>query len=96
MCNYTPRYKNLKGRSDDGLIGFNSTSHYQDFLLKPNRKVKESLVITEWPNIQRIMASLALKETTHQRTWNCGIEGEFVVQLNDLLQISGGWVKKPV
>jgi TnpA family transposase len=61
---FAPRYKDLKGRSDNGLIGFNSISHYQDFLLKPNRKVKESLVITEWPNIQRIMASLALKETT--------------------------------
>lgn len=50
--------------SENGLIGFNPASHYQDFLLKPNRKVKESLIITEWPNIQRIMASLALKETT--------------------------------
>lgn len=61
---FAPRYKNLRGRSENGLYGFNNLSHYQDYLLKPIRKIKEPLIITEWPNIQRILVSLALKATT--------------------------------
>ena len=61
---FAPRYKDLRGRSENGLYGFNNLSHYQDYLLKPIRKIKEPLIITEWPNVQKIMVSLALKATT--------------------------------
>ena len=61
---FAPRYKNLRGKSENGLYGFNKLSHYQNYLLKPIRRIKETLVISEWPNVQKIIASLALKETT--------------------------------
>ncbi len=32
--------------------------------MKPIRKIKEGLIVSEWPNIERILLSLALKTTT--------------------------------
>ncbi len=61
---FAPRYRNLRGKSENGLYGFNDPIHYENFLLKPVRKIKESLIITEWQNIQKILVSLALKVTT--------------------------------
>lgn len=61
---FAPRYKDLRGKSNNGLYGFNNLNHYQDYLLKPIRRIKEPLIITEWPNIQKILVSLSLKETT--------------------------------
>ena len=46
------------------LVGFQHPSHYGDLLIKPARKVNGELIIQEWPNIQRIMASLAQKDVT--------------------------------
>jgi len=61
---FAPRYRDLHKKMD-GLIGFTHPSQYpEDFLMKPSRKAFEELIITEWPNIQRIMASLAQKDTT--------------------------------
>ena len=39
-------------------------SHYTDYLIKPARKTFDALIVKEWPNIQRILASLAQKEVT--------------------------------
>ncbi|MEW6737473.1 MAG: Tn3 family transposase, partial [Acidobacteriota bacterium] len=33
-------------------------------LLKPNKRINQTLIIKEWPNIQRILVSLGLKTTT--------------------------------
>lgn len=61
---FAPRYKDLHKKTER-LIGFEHPSLYpDDFLIKPSRKVAEDLIIKEWPNIQRIMASLAQKDTT--------------------------------
>ena len=47
------------------LVGFDSPSSYGDeMLIRPSRKVSEELIIKEWPNILRIMASLAQKDVT--------------------------------
>jgi hypothetical protein len=35
-----------------------------DMLIRPSNKVDEDLIISEWPNVQRILASLAQKDTT--------------------------------
>ena len=48
----------------DTLIGFKSPNEYGDFLIKPSRKVLDELIEKEWPNIQRIMTSLAQKDVT--------------------------------
>ena len=33
-------------------------------MIKPSRKVCDDLIVKEWPNIQRIMVSLAQKDVT--------------------------------
>lgn len=62
---FAPRYKNLSMRADR-LYSFIHPSHYQDgkYIIKPSRKIDEELIISEWDNIQRILASLALKTTS--------------------------------
>ena len=58
-----PRYRGLHKRTDT-LVGFHGPQHYADCLIKPARKTFDALIIKEWPNVQRIMASLAQKEVT--------------------------------
>jgi TnpA family transposase len=60
---FAPRYRDLRSKTDT-LVGFHSPSHYRDALIKPSRKINEPLIVSEWPNIQRIMASLGQKEVT--------------------------------
>lgn len=60
---FAPRYRDLHKKIDT-LVGFHTPSHYGDYLIKPSRKVFEDLIINEWPNVQRIMASLAQKDVT--------------------------------
>ncbi|WP_018606101.1 Tn3 family transposase [Uliginosibacterium gangwonense] len=61
---FAPRYKDLHKKTEK-LIGFEHPNHYSnDFLIKPARKVNEEIIAIEWPNIQRVMASLAQKDTS--------------------------------
>jgi TnpA family transposase len=60
---FAPRYRDLHKKLD-GLIGFHHPKHYAQCLIKPGRKAYEELICTEWPNIQRLMASLALRDVT--------------------------------
>jgi hypothetical protein len=60
---FAPRYRNLRKKAES-LVGFRHPKHYADSLIKPSRKVPEPLICSEWPNIQRIMASLAQKDVT--------------------------------
>jgi len=62
---FAPRYKDIRGRLTRGLYGFQHPGHYPEkYMLKPVRKINTQLIIDEWANIQRIIASLALKTTT--------------------------------
>jgi TnpA family transposase len=48
-----------------GLLGFRHPTHYdKGWPIRPNRRVREGLIVSEWPNIERILLSLALKTTT--------------------------------
>lgn len=60
---FAPRYRDIHKRVDS-MVGFQSPGSYGETLIKPSRKVNEALIVAEWPNIQRIMASLGQKETT--------------------------------
>ena len=61
---FAPRYKDLRKKTAS-LVSFEAPSSYaQDVLIRPSNKVDTDLIIREWPNIQRIMASLAQKDTT--------------------------------
>jgi TnpA family transposase len=60
---FAPRYRDLHKRLAS-LVCFRHPSHYADLLIKPARKTFGALIVKEWPNIQRIMASLAQKDVT--------------------------------
>lgn len=61
---FAPRYKDFYGKVQTSLYGFQHPSHYGALLIKPIRKIQQPLIISEWPNIQRIILSLAHKTTT--------------------------------
>lgn len=60
---FAPRYRDIRSKTES-LVGFHHPSHYGDALIKPCRKVNESLIVSEWQNILRIMASLGQKEVS--------------------------------
>jgi TnpA family transposase len=60
---FAPRYRDLHKKIDT-LVGFKHPSQYGNSLIKPSRRVYDDLIVKEWPNIQRIMASLAQKDAT--------------------------------
>jgi TnpA family transposase len=60
---FAPRYRDLHKKMD-GLVGVHHPSHYAGSLIKPARKTFDALIVKEWPNIQRILASLAQKDVT--------------------------------
>lgn len=61
---FAPRYRDVRAKADRMLVGFRAPQDYGEAVIKPARKVKEALIIAEWPNIQRIMASLGQKHVT--------------------------------
>ncbi len=60
---FAPRYKSLSTR-DNMIYGFKYPNQYGDSIIKPCRKIDTKLICKEWENIQRIIASLALRATT--------------------------------
>jgi TnpA family transposase len=60
---FAPRYRDLH-KKIAGLVGAKHPHHYRDGLIQPSRKAYDALIVKEWPNIQRIMASLAQKDVT--------------------------------
>ena len=61
---FAPRYRDIH-KTVKTLVGFQASepSTKRD-LLRPSRQVNGELIQREWPNIQRILASLAQKEVT--------------------------------
>jgi TnpA family transposase len=60
---FAPRYKDIRSQTES-LCAFKDMDHYEDMLLKPSKKIREQCIIAEWPNIQKILVSLGLKNTT--------------------------------
>lgn len=60
---FAPRYRDFVEEAKD-IYGFKHPAAYKDYLIKPKRKINKALFSSEWDNIQRIMASLATKNTT--------------------------------
>ncbi|MCP4268038.1 MAG: Tn3 family transposase [Candidatus Brocadiaceae bacterium] len=60
---FAPRYNNLAGRQNM-IYGFNNPSFYEDYTVRPVRKIDTQLIKDEWENILRIIVSLGLKSTT--------------------------------
>ena len=61
---FAPRYRDIFGVVSRSLVGFKSAKDYENLLIKPARKVRSELILSEEDNIQRILVSLARKTTT--------------------------------
>ena len=58
-----PRFTNLDAQRKHLYTG-NGLSEYDKCLIKPIGQLSRQLIESEWPNIQRIIATLGSKETT--------------------------------
>jgi TnpA family transposase len=62
---FAPRYRNVQRQVKAGLLGFRHPTHCdKNWPIRPNRRVREGLILSEEANIERILLSLALKSTT--------------------------------
>ncbi len=64
---FMPRFTHVEKKVATSLVGFKPLSSYQDQLIAPSARVNTELIISEWDNILRILASLALKNTTQHQ-----------------------------
>jgi hypothetical protein len=65
LFRFAPRYRNVQRQVKRGLVGFRHPTHCdKDWPVRPNRRVREGLILAEEANIERIPISLALKTTT--------------------------------
>ncbi|MEJ2389411.1 MAG: Tn3 family transposase, partial [Chromatiaceae bacterium] len=56
---FAPRYRNVQRQVKAGLLGFRHPRHYdKDWPIRPNRRVREGLILSEEANIERILLSL--------------------------------------
>jgi len=62
---FMPRFTRLPAKAQKDLVSFQDQSEWEKYIIKPNNKVNKDLIIKEWDNnTLRILASLAMKETT--------------------------------
>lgn len=60
---FAPHFKRINQKSDN-LCGFKPLSFYKELMIKPKNKFNRENFKKEWNNIQRIIASLLLGETS--------------------------------
>lgn len=62
---FAPRYRNVQRQVKAGPLGLRHPTHDdKDWPIRPNRRVREGLILSEEANIERILLSMALKSTT--------------------------------
>ena len=61
---FMPRFTHLPEKANENLVSFQNPDKWKNNIIKPKHKVNEALIKKEWDNILRILASLAMKETT--------------------------------
>jgi len=64
---FMPRFTQLWEKTDNKLVCFDEVDSHAKHIIKPSKKVNKALIIKEWDNILRILASLALKKTTQSQ-----------------------------
>ncbi len=64
---FMPRFKQLNNKANNNLVGFQEPKKYAKYVIKPSDKADIGLIINEWDNVLRILASLALKQTTQSK-----------------------------
>lgn len=64
---FMPRFTQLGEKAGSNLVGFGEVSDYEHHIIKPSKQADKPLIIREWDNVLRILASLALKKTTQSQ-----------------------------
>ena len=60
---YAPRYTRISHR-ENLIYTFKDPKKYKGYLIKPAGRIKRKQIVSEWDNVQRIVTSLILRETT--------------------------------
>jgi len=60
---FAPHFKRINHKAEN-LCGFKALKKYKKLLIKPQHQLKKKSIKDEWDNIQRIIASLLLGETS--------------------------------
>jgi len=63
---FMPRFTKLEEKASKHLVSFNDPKNkkYDEYLIKPNKRVNKELILKEQNNILRILATLALKKNS--------------------------------
>jgi TnpA family transposase len=61
---FMPRFTKISTKAEKNLVGFKDLDSYEKDFIKPSKQVDKQLIIDEWDNILRILASIAKKETS--------------------------------
>lgn len=61
---FMPRFTQLDKKAQVNLVSFDDPKLYDKFLIKPSKQVNVKLIVKEWDNILRIMATLGLKKSS--------------------------------
>lgn len=64
---FMPRFTRLNDKTETNLVGFQDGPKYDKYVIKPAAKVDKGLIVQEWDNVLRILASLAQKKTTQSQ-----------------------------
>lgn len=57
---FMPHFPKIQKKS---IYCFENVDQYNDCIVKPTRKIRENLIVTEWPALQHIIASILQAET---------------------------------
>ena len=61
---FMPRMPSINLKAEHSLGAFKGTKSFKNDLIKPSHIIDEELIISEWDEIQRIVASIAKKDTS--------------------------------
>ena len=61
---FMPRFTHFPQKAQENLVCFGDPEAFKNLLIKPKHQVNQALIIKEWDNVLRILASLARKNTT--------------------------------
>lgn len=64
---FMPRFTQPNSKATNNLVGFKESNKYAKYVIKTSDKIDTRLIINEWDNVLRILASLALKQTTQSQ-----------------------------
>jgi TnpA family transposase len=61
---FMPRFTSLHLKADKNLVSFKDMNSFNNDLIKASSEVNSKIIIDEWSNIQRILASIARKDAS--------------------------------